>query len=340
MTNRTTTPTSRHWAAVGLFGGGLLGVVLALTLSNAPAESVGVAEAGVVVQFAQHVVRTLLDLSATAVVGLSLLPKLLGFSRPAATEPVMRVARPAAVIAAAVWVVTALVSLAMRAYETRPDVPVTLSSVADYVQKVGAGQGLLFSAVCALLYVWIGIMAVRRGESVPAELRILVAMFGLLPLPVTGHASNWKYHDYSMISMELHVLGAAAWTGGLLALIVLVAHRKALLADALPKFSTLATVSLVLVSVTGLFNGLLELALNPVNPLPGSLFTTSYGLVLVGKFVCAGLLALLGANIRWRLLPHIAAHRTTAVVAWATVELVVMGIAFGLAVVLSRASVT
>ncbi|MBY8850541.1 copper resistance D family protein [Saccharothrix longispora] len=335
---RTTTTANRYWVAGGLLAGGAVGVLLGLGLSTTP-EVVGVAEPGVVVRVGHPLVRTLLDLAATLVVGLSLLPKLLGFTRPAMTEPVLRVARPAAVVAAAVWAFTALLSIVIRAYETRPDADLTMPMVVDYVQRVGAGQGLLFSAACALVYVLVGVMAVRRGESVPAELRILISMFGLLPLPVTGHASNWKYHDYSMISMELHVLGAAAWTGGLAALVVLVAHRRGLLAEALPKFSKLATVALALVTVTGLFNGVLELALNPVIGLPGSLFTTSYGLVLVGKAVCAVALGLLGANIRWRLLPHIAQHRTTALVAWAAVELAVMGVAFGLAVVLSRAPV-
>lgn len=336
--NRTTTPSNRYWVVGGLLAGGLVGVLVALGLSTTP-EVVGVAEPGVVVRFGQPVVRVLLDLSATVVVGLSLLPKLLGFGRPAVTEPVLRVARPAAVVAAAAWAFTALLSIVIRAYETRPDAELTMPMVVDYVQRVGAGQGLLFSAVCALVYLWIGVLAVRKGETVPAELRILIAVFGLLPLPVTGHAANWEYHDYSMISMELHVLGAAAWTGGLAALVVLVAHRRGLLAEALPRFSKLATVSLVLVSVTGLFNGVLELALNPVITLPGSLFTTSYGLVLLGKVACTAGLALLGANIRWRLLPRIAQHRTTALVGWAAVELAVMGLAFGLAVVLSRAPV-
>jgi putative copper resistance protein D len=293
-----------------------------------------------VVQFLHPLTRVLLDLSATVVVGLSLLPKLLGFTRPTATEPVLRIARPAAVIAAAVWVFTALLSIVIRAYQVRPGQPLTMSGVVDYVQRVGAGQGLLFSAVCALVYLFVGVLAVRKGETVPAELRILISMFGLLPLPVTGHASNWQFHDYSMISMELHVLGAAAWAGGLGALIALVAHRKGLLAEALPKFSKIATISLVLVTVTGLFNGLLELGLNPVVSLPGSLFTTSYGLLLLGKAVCAGALALLGANIRWRLLPAIAKHQATAVFGWAAAELTIMGVAFGLAVVLASAPVS
>jgi putative copper resistance protein D len=323
----------------GLLLGGVAGVLLGLALSTTQVV-VGIAEPGAVDRFVHPLARVLLDLSATVVVGLSLLPKMLGFGRPAMTEPVMRIARPAAVIAAAVWVVAALVSLVIRAYEVRPGESVTIERVVDYVKTIGAGQGLLFSAVCALLYLWVGILAVRNGESVPAELRILIAMFGLLPLPVTGHASNWTYHDYSMISMELHVLGAAAWTGGLGALIALVAYRKGLLAEALPRFSKVATASLVLVSVTGLFNGLLELGLNPVVKLPGSLFTTSYGLVLLGKALCAVALALLGANIRWRLLPQIARHQPTAVVKWATVEVTIMGVAFGLAVILASAPVS
>jgi len=335
--NWTTAPT-RYYVLGGLVAGGVAGVLLGLALSTTTTV-VGIAEAGPVVQFLHPLVRVLLDLSATVVVGLSLLPKLLGFSRPTITEPVLRIARPAAVVAAAVWVFTALLSIVIRAYQVRPGQPLTMSSVVDYVQRVGAGQGLLFSAVCALVYLWVGSLAARRGETVPAELRILIAMFGLLPLPVTGHASNWEFHDYSMISMELHVLGAAAWTGGLGALIALVAHRKGLLAEALPKFSKLATLSLALVTATGLFNGLLELGLNPVVSLPGSLFTTSYGLLLIGKALCAGALALLGANIRWRLLPQIAKHRPTAVLGWAAAELTIMGVAFGLAVVLASAPV-
>jgi copper resistance protein D len=336
-TNWATAPT-RYYVLGGLVAGGVVGVLVGLALSTTTTV-VGIAEAGPVVQFLHPLTRVLLDLSATVVVGLSLLPKLLGFGRPAVTEPVLRVARPTAVVAAAVWVFTALVSIVIRAYQARPGLPLTMGSVVDYVQRVGAGQGLLFSAVCALLYLWVGSLAARRGETVPAELRIVIAMFGLLPLPVTGHASNWKFHDYSMISMELHVLGAAVWTGGLGALIALVAHRKGLLAEALPKFSKLATISLGLVTATGLFNGLLELGLNPVVSLPGSLFTTSYGLLLIGKAVCAGALALLGANIRWRLLPRIAKHQPTAVFGWAAAELSIMGVAFGLAVVLASAPV-
>ena len=54
----------------------------------------------------------------------------------------------------------------------------------------------------------------------PAELRAGIALFGLLPLPLTGHASNWAYHDLSMVLMELHVVTASAWAGALGAVLV------------------------------------------------------------------------------------------------------------------------
>ena len=110
----------------------------------------------------------------------------------------------------------ALLAIVLQAAELRPGSDRDHRRWSSTTSRPSApGKGLLFSAACAFVYVVIGVMAVRSGESVPAELRILISMFGLLPMPVTGHASNWKYHDYSMVSMELHVLGAAAWTGGL-----------------------------------------------------------------------------------------------------------------------------
>jgi copper resistance protein D len=143
-----------------------------------------------------------------------------------------------------------------------------------------------------------------------------------------------------MISMELHVLSAATWTGGLGALVVVLGANRTLLAHALPRFSKLATVCLVVVTVTGLFNGLVELAVNPSRTVFEGLFTSDYGILLGLKSLCLVTLAVLGARIRWRLMPAIAAHKATALLAWAAVELGVMGLAFGIASVLTRAPIT
>jgi putative copper resistance protein D len=142
-----------------------------------------------------------------------------------------------------------------------------------------------------------------------------------------------------MVSMELHVIGAAAWTGGLVALVLLVPRDRHLMARALPKFSRLATVALLVVGVSGLFNGIVELLLTPGAEFPRSLVTTGYGLLVTAKTALVVVIALLGAHIRFRLLPGIARQQTTAFVAWAALELTVMGLAYGVAVALTRASV-
>ena len=338
MTTDRTTAAPRFALVAGLAAGAVAGVLVALAL--APLRPVpGVLEPAAVVRFGVPLVRVLLDLSATAVVGLSLLPRLLGFDRPARTEPVLALARPAAVVAAALWALSALVAIVLQAAETSPGQPVTTGLVLRYVRDVGGGQGLLATGVLALVSLGIAALAVRWREQVPAELRVAAALFGLLPLPVTGHASNWTYHDLTMITMELHVLSAAAWTGGLAALVALVAGRRGLLADALPRFSRLATLCLAVAAGTGLCNAAVELAISPATRLPGSLWTTGYGLVVLAKVACSGVLALVGARMRWWLLPRVARHQTSALVGWAALEVAVMGVAFGLAVVLSRTPV-
>ncbi|MFI6496695.1 copper resistance D family protein [Nonomuraea typhae] len=299
----------------------------------------GIMSPGPVVAFGLPVARVLLDVFAVATVGLSLLPKLLGFDDPEATEPVLRRARPLAVAAAWAWAICALVTIAFQTAELNPGGVPTLGMIAGYVDGVGTGQGLLFSAACALAAAGIGLMAVRFGEKVPAELRIVVAMFGLLPIPVTGHAVDSVWHDPIMISMELHVLGAAAWTGGLLAGVAFLAPHRDLLATALPRFSRLATVALLLVSASGLISGLGTMALTPGVELPGAILTTGYGLLVVTKVTLTALLIPLAAHIRWRLLPGIAARRATSVVLWASAEVAVMGLAYGVAIALTRAPV-
>jgi putative copper resistance protein D len=48
---------------------------------------------------------------------------------------------------------------------------------------------------------------------------------------------------------------------------------------------------------------------------------------------------LLGAHVRFRLLPAIRQRKATAVAGWAAAEVAVMGVAFGLAAVLVQAPV-
>jgi putative copper resistance protein D len=329
--------------AVGLVLTAVAGALIGTSLTG-EVPVPGVAEPGATVRFGLPVVRVLLDVSSLVTVGLSVLPMLLGFDRPKQTEPVLGLARRAAVVSSAAWAATALLSLVFAAADLRPGEFPTLGTIVEYVSSIGGGQALVISAGIALVYLLFALLALRHGEKVPAELRIVLSVFGLLPIPVTGHAANfgqaWGGHGLTMVSMELHVMGAAGWTGGLLALGVLVLANRSLLARALPKFSRLATVCLLAVGVTGLVNAVITLAETPGVSVWTGLFVTHYGWIVLGKIGCFAALGLLGANIRFRLMPLVEQHqRVPALVAWFTFEIAVMGLAYGLAVVLTQAPV-
>lgn len=322
-----------------LAGAALAGAAIGVALTRlAPVQ--GVTDPGAAVLVAIPMVRVVLDIAAVTTVGLSLLSLLLGYDRPNLTETVMVRARRAAVAASLVWSVSALTTLILQTAEFRPGTATLgLDDIGAYVAQIGAGKALLIVAALAFAHTALGVLALRYGEKVPAEARVGLGLFALLPLPVTGHAANWVYHDYTMISMELHVMSAVAWTGGLGAMAVLLVGNRALLAHALPRFSRLATVCLLVTAVTGLFNGVIEIQLNPTMGFWEGLVATPYGQLVIGKVLCLGAIGLVGARLRWRLLPHIEAQRHTAFAGWATLELALMGIAFGFAVVLTRAPV-
>jgi putative copper resistance protein D len=293
--------------------------------------------------------------------GLALLAKFLGFDDADRTEPVMVKARRLAVWSSSAWIAAALVSVVLLSAEVYPDqFPTRTSSALDlltaplsflqylvtspqliwqYIVGVPAGKGLLVVAGLGMLSLWLCRIAVRRGEGVPAELRAGIAAFGLLPLPLTGHATTWIYHDLVMMSMELHLVSAAAWAGGLGATILFLSRRPALLAMALPRFSRLASFAVFIVGVSGVFSGLATLATADLKVgLPASIWSTHYGQLLIAKLVCVSLIAGVAVIVRRGMLGKIADQKPTAIATWCGFELMVMTCAYGIAVVLTRSA--
>lgn len=121
---------------------------------------------------------------------------------------------------------------------------------------------------------------------------------------------------------------------------ILLGRKPTLLAAALPRFSKLATWCVFVVAVTGILNGLLELALSPLTHLPGSIFSTRYGVLLLAKATCMVIVAVLAVHVRSRIVPQIVRQKRTALALWAGWEIATLAVAFGVAVVLTRAPVT
>jgi copper transport protein len=130
-----------------------------------------------------------------------------------------------------------------------------------------------------------------RSELVGTGFAVLLAG-GLAMTPsFSGHAS--VSGPVSLVADIAHVLAAATWTGGLaflvLALSLAGADRWPLAARSVPRFSTMAVVSVAVLIVAGAVNGYLQ-----VRAWRG-LWETTYGLLLLAKIALVVPLLALGA---------------------------------------------
>lgn len=144
----------------------------------------------------------LLYLGAVTLVGACLLPWVTGPAQDRSSTrevaAVLRQVRPVAVGGAALWLVAALRSALLPAWEISAANGRGFPSAEDvsrYLEVVPAGRGLLVSAGLAAAGLVLAAWAVRTGEQVPSGVRVGVALVGLLPLPLTGHAASRSWTD-------------------------------------------------------------------------------------------------------------------------------------------------
>jgi copper transport protein len=165
------------------------------------------------------------------------------------------------------------------------------------------GRGYVDLWLCFALFVAAAAVAVRvdrpeRGVRSLAELLAtlgaVVAAAATLFIPgLAGHAAQTSPRGWSLLFDWLHLAAGAIWVGGLVGLLVLwrslpAASRIAGLVVAVPRFSSTALVSVVVLVASGTGAALLHL------PTVGSLWQTSYGqalLVKIGLLLAAVVLA-------------------------------------------------
>ncbi len=325
----------RRVVGIGMLLTGVLAAVLGTTVTWT-GDIPGLTDTAPLVWLGLPTVRVLLHLVAASTVGLTLVPLLAAQHGRARAEAVLTAARRAAIATALVWLLCCLVSLPLQAAELAPGGQ-SVETVLRYTSGLPAAAGLLMSGACALVTASLSFVA-ARGRHVHPVLPTVFAVLGLVPIPLTGHLTTGGAHGLAVLSVELHVVGAALWTGGLFAIALCIASLRGLLASALPRYSTLAGIALAVVGLSGLVNAVTELVLTPDVGLAG-LVTTRYGQLVLVKAVVLVILGALGAHVRWRLLPRILRHQRTALLTWIGAELGVMGLAYGLGAVLARTPV-
>lgn len=187
---------------------------------------------------------------------------------------------------------------------------------------------LMLTAVACLA---LGAIARRAVTRTGARASLTLALATLVPVLFTGHAATYTDHDLATSSLVVHVMAAALWVGGLLALLVYVRTDDHALATALPRFSNLALGCFVLVGFSGALNAFVRLG-----SAASTWVVSPYGALLVAKATALVLLGWLGLEHRRRTIPAVLEGRPRAFSRLAGGEVVVMAGAVALAVALGR----
>jgi copper transport protein len=218
-----------------------------------------------------------------------------------ASEPVRR--RLLAIVAAlaAALAVVSLVELGLQgaaAAGTGLGQGFQWDSVSSVIGTKFGTYALIRAGLAAALCVVALIARAKGGRpSDPVLVTALLLAAGLVVTPgLSGHAS--VSGAVSMVSDAAHVQAAGVWTGGLafvvLGLVLTRSDRWELAATSVPRFSTMAVVSVAVLIVAGTVNGYLQ-----VREWRG-LWDTEYGILLLVKIgLVLPLLALGAYNNRY-----------------------------------------
>lgn len=162
--------------------------------------------------------------------------------------------------------------------------------------------GLVFEVRLALA-VLLAICLIFDRRTLPRRLALGTALCLVAAIAWTGHAGSTPYKlGYLHLTADaLHLYAAAAWTGGLVSLVLLLKAGNAsgpaepsMELDAVKRFSALGMVSVATLIVTGIVNAWIL-----VGSVRG-LILTDYGWILVAKVtVFAAMIAFAAANRFW-----------------------------------------
>lgn len=262
--------------------------------------------------------------------------------RPSARE--WNVAMDVASFGAALWTVANILN-GIFAYAKTTSTPISFD------QKFGSGLGYYLTGIDAGR-VWIAAMIgaaivtvlafAVRGQTGVMWVAVL-SVVTLMPLAQLGHAAGSSGHEAAVTGMGMHLLFAAIWLGGLVLVCILrpiVGLRR--ITPITERYSSLALVSFALVAASGVVNSAIRVSSFE------RLFTTTYGVLILGKVVALVALGIFGAMQRTKLLRGIrrtAAKKDASAVerrgasarfGWfVAAELIFMGMASGIAAALA-----
>lgn len=226
-------------------------------------------------------------------------------------------------------------------------VPLTLSDVSGHPvadQRPAQMWSLAGLITTASAWRWTAILAAAITlASLPvlrwswAPVLLAASLTTLIPLGLTGHSSAGGSHDLATNGLLIHLVAAALWAGGLLALLAYAlrgGQGGGHLGLATRRFSAIALWCWVAMALSGLVNAAVRVQ-------PSDLLATGYGRLVLAK---AAALCLLG-GVGWRQRRvNVAALQAVSTLGRARrallrltlIEAALFGLTFGIAVGLGR----
>ena len=315
--------------------------VLVATALTGAVVAPALLDPGALVRWSLPAVGALADLSAALTVGALLLATVAlpvttvpGAVRPLAEPSALRLACAAATAWAVTTVLRAVLGYADLAGRSLGD-PVFGTELGSFLRDLDLGRGFLVTATVAVA---VSLLAAGARTARAAGLLTVLALVGLIPAALTGHAASSGGHETAVTSLGLHLLGVSGWVGGLLALVLLRRGLGAALPVVARRYSGVAGWAFLLVATSGVINVASRLEI------PADL-ATPYGLLVVAKAAALVLLGLAGWWHRRRTLPELAGPSTSPPITparsrpflrLALVEIWIMAVATGLAAALAR----
>jgi putative copper resistance protein D len=306
-----------------------LGSSVVLTGQGPRAAPVGLPDAGPVTAWMVMFSRVGVRIAAVGTVGCLLAAAYLLPAEPAGLSATTRgLARTAARWSVAWALSTVLLMVSSSAQLLGIPLGAALTSYAawGYVPELAEGRALMLMTPMVLLIAFhAGGARSRRG----LQLMLALALLALTPLTLTGHAATAGDHYLATQSLLLHVLAATVWVGGLVGLLHL-RRDDVRVVPAVTRFSAVALACFVVVALTGLVSASTRLGRTV------DAWASAYGALVLLKLAAFALLGLAGWWHRRRTIPGLTSDRPWLFWRLAGVEVVVMSVAMGLAVALSR----
>jgi cytochrome c oxidase assembly factor CtaG/putative copper export protein len=304
-------------------------LVAALKFGGA-ADAPLVVDPGQVVRYGLPMAKMLGNIGAAVTIG-TLFLTCFALSRD---RPEFERAMDIAAGAAGFWTVTSAAT-SFFTFLSVANVPVTLDeqfgrTLAFFLTDTELGRAWLITTLIAAAVTVLSF--VLRNIWALVALTVL-AGGGLIPLAQQGHAAGSSGHDAAVTDLALHLEGASAWLGGLVALVLLRSTlEKGRIGVVLARYSTIAVICFVVVAVSGVGSAALRIG-------DWAALSTGYGVLVLVKTFALVALGLFGVVQRQYLVRRMETQpaRTARFFWWfVAAELAFMGLASGVASALAR----